>query len=646
MHQTLPNENEEPFTFESNEQVMTVIRVPASIEIDSFQKSIGIGKPIIFTGTLKIGHGDVEGLVVYIKDEDPLDPDDLLTTAYVNSDGRFSANWLATNVDEDGIADIYAVFEGFDTFQRVTTCDVGATSILGGSCLYTIPLQITGFIPPPTIPPPTTTPPPTAIPPTGGEALLGDEYMKFLYSMSFNKSPLIAIVPDPDSYDEVKRHIIPSQEGVLLWNSMLKQKHGGNWNVNFEVIKPGSKFSQKPDVIMNLVTREMDSSCIDWSGYASIRSTPIKPINIVVCADSFRGTSQVQATAAHEFIHAVGLGHSFNKPGDLMCSVENGKPTCNNSLFKSNIPSDFNLAAIGKLYGKDGFLNPNSQVFYGEKFSASDYQNYVPPTVAPIIPVDPVSPPTTTDYYTVIKINKSIERLTLLFNELSNITYIGITSIEIKNVEHLHELNSLKNKIKQIDSKLEIVKENYKIAQKKADQKLYTSSLQILTNLETSLRVILDDYYSYDRDLRNLLSRDVNMWQDKLQEESTSEPEELGVAPFVDKSKDPKDYVKRYVNEKPYRTWFDKNYPEYTFHEALGITKTQFDYLSKEIQNSNSEIPEKIQLTAKSEQKKKCGSGTHLENNVCVLDKQAAIEEKQEKDIFTQFLDMLKSLFS
>ncbi|NNM02725.1 MAG: hypothetical protein HKP26_04065, partial [Nitrosopumilus sp.] len=45
--------------------------------------------------------------------------------------------------------------------------------------------------------------------------------------------------------------------------------------------------------------------------------------------------------------------------------------------------------------------------------------------------------------------------------------------------------------------------------------------------------------------------------------EPTDEPEVLGIAPFVDESKDPQSYVDRYNNEKTYKDWFDKTYPEY-----------------------------------------------------------------------------------
>jgi hypothetical protein len=54
--------------------------------------------------------------------------------------------------------------------------------------------------------------------------------------------------------------------------------------------------------------------------------------------------------------------------------------------------------------------------------------------------------------------------------------------------------------------------------------------------------------------------------------QTTSEPKELGIAPFVDKSKDPQYYIDRYNNEEIYKDWFDKTYPQYSsIYEAVGL---------------------------------------------------------------------------
>ena len=56
------------------------------------------------------------------------------------------------------------------------------------------------------------------------------------------------------------------------------------------------------------------------------------------------------------------------------------------------------------------------------------------------------------------------------------------------------------------------------------------------------------------------------------QVELTSEPEpDSKIASFVDPDKDPQYYIDRYNNESAYREWFDRNYPDITIEEAVGL---------------------------------------------------------------------------
>ena len=292
----------------SPNQILSVLKYGGSITLDPIPARANVGDTVTFSGNLILSQRGSEGAVVYIKDEDTLNPDDLLATAYVESSGRFSASWYVTNVDADREADIYAVFEGNDVLYRLTTCDSGPTFDFGGLCKKTVPLGVYGTA---TAPPP----PPTEKP------LTGNEYMKLYYALDFTRTPKVAIIPSPDSYDEVRSHIIPVQEGILMWKSQLEQKYGGDWDVDFEVIAPGTLFFQsKPDVIVNLVDYDKEIDCAsEFVGLAEV--TGVKPIQTWTCS-SYQGVkrsnSDVAATSAHEFIHAVGLGHTFNKKDDLM----------------------------------------------------------------------------------------------------------------------------------------------------------------------------------------------------------------------------------------------------------------------------------------------------------------------------------------
>jgi len=84
-------------------------------------------------------------------------------------------------------------------------------------------------------------------------------------------------------------------------------------------------------------------------------------------------------------------------------------------------------------------------------------------------------------------------------------------------------------------------------------------------------------------------------------------------ASFVDPTVEPKTYVKRYVNEPSYKEWFEENYPDYTFHEALDISKSEFDRLVAEVKS------EQKSETPTEKPKTECGPGTVLKDDKCVV---------------------------
>ena len=183
----------------------------------------------VFSGILNIDFENPKNSVVYIKDEDTLGSDDLLATAYVHSNGSFSTTWLVTEVDfPKSDAEIFAVYEGNKFTDRAATA-ITKLSILDALSKPPIVLSY-------------------------------DKYMELYYSIPFYKVPLVAIIPAPDSFDQVRSHIIPVKEGIKMSTLQLEQKYGDNWNVDFDVVYPGSKFKSKPDIIMNLVTADQESA--------------------------------------------------------------------------------------------------------------------------------------------------------------------------------------------------------------------------------------------------------------------------------------------------------------------------------------------------------------------------------------------------
>ena len=343
---------------------VNVIKHGGSISLDFIPSSASVGDRVDFSGTLKLDGASPEGAVVYIKDEDTGSRDELLATAYVDRNGRFSTYWFThyTDLLSDTV-DIFAVFEGNDDFERLTTCSY--------LCKDTHKLLVTGTFPsePPTPPEPPTTPKPP------NDRVAENSYMEMYYAMNLNSSPRVAIIPDPDSYDKVRGHIVPAREGILMWTYEMERRYGGNWDIDFMVIHPGTRFDGEPNVVINLVTPERDEKCErDYWGVAWVPpSTPVEPVQAHVCSiyqGHVRDNTDVAAAAAHEFIHGMGLGHAFNIDGDLMCSVEDGIPTCLFLVPRSKNPSVLNLDAVAEIYGTDGFKNPNNQFEYGYKFYA------------------------------------------------------------------------------------------------------------------------------------------------------------------------------------------------------------------------------------------------------------------------------------
>ena len=58
---------------------------------------------------------------------------------------------------------------------------------------------------------------------------------------------------------------------------------------------------------------------------------------------------------------------------------------------------------------------------------------------------------------------------------------------------------------------------------------------------------------------------------------------------FVDPNRDPHTYIERYVREEEYRDWFDRNYPDYTIYEAVGLTESDLDRVERKFAPAHEE---------------------------------------------------------
>ena len=52
---------------------------------------------------------------------------------------------------------------------------------------------------------------------------------------------------------------------------------------------------------------------------------------------------------------------------------------------------------------------------------------------------------------------------------------------------------------------------------------------------------------------------------------------------FVDTKKDPHDYLKRYLKESKYRDWFNRNYPDSTIYDAVGLSLSDYLVIKREL---------------------------------------------------------------
>ena len=52
---------------------------------------------------------------------------------------------------------------------------------------------------------------------------------------------------------------------------------------------------------------------------------------------------------------------------------------------------------------------------------------------------------------------------------------------------------------------------------------------------------------------------------------------------FVDPNKDPRSYIKRYILEEKYRDWFDRNYPDNTIYNAVGLNEWDYNEFKKKL---------------------------------------------------------------
>ena len=130
------------------------------------------------------------------------------------------------------------------------------------------------------------------------------------------------------------------------------------------------------------------------------------------------------------------------------------------------------------------------------------------------------------------------------------------------------------------------------------------------------------DYRQYLEDQKELKRGEYKLQEQQNQffTKVTEKPidlKKLGIASFVDQSKDPQHYIDRYNNEPTYKEWFDENYSQYiSIYQAVGVKEPILNYLEKPIVEVLPTL--------------NCGTGTVEKNGICVVETKV-VEKKLVK---------------
>ena len=92
---------------------------------------------------------------------------------------------------------------------------------------------------------------------------------------------------------------------------------------------------------------------------------------------------------------------------------------------------------------------------------------------------------------------------------------------------------------------------------------------------------------------------------------------------FVDSKKDPHEYIKRYLNEPKYKDWFNRNYPNYTIYDAVGLSISDYLSMKREL------FPELETINEEELNKKKKSANTNFKPTIA----------HETKTSFDEFVD-------
>ena len=64
--------------------------------------------------------------------------------------------------------------------------------------------------------------------------------------------------------------------------------------------------------------------------------------------------------------------------------------------------------------------------------------------------------------------------------------------------------------------------------------------------------------------------------------------------------KGPEHYVERYITEPDYKAWFDRNFPDYTIYEGIGITEAEYQKIVNDLTKPQPVAEQKVTVQTSS----------------------------------------------
>ncbi len=98
---------------------------------------------------------------------------------------------------------------------------------------------------------------------------------------------------------------------------------------------------------------------------------------------------------------------------------------------------------------------------------------------------------------------------------------------------------------------------------------------------------------------------------------------------FVDPNKDPGSYLRRYLLEEKYKDWFDRNYPDQTIYDAVGLDEWDYNEMKKKL-SPDQTVEEKSKTEPEPELESESKIETKSTDTSKIPPTQPAVSEEQQ----------------